>query len=48
MVTKSSQEIVPLKRINDQVFQGSDGIVIQKLTELFERYRTKLLSIDEL
>lgn len=48
MVTNSSQEIVPLKRINDQVFQGSDGIVIQKLTELFERYRTKLLSIDEL
>lgn len=47
-VTNSSQEVVPLKRINKHVFQGNSGSIIQKLMELFDRYRTKLLSIDEL
>ncbi|MGM0877698.1 MAG: aminodeoxychorismate lyase [Bacillota bacterium] len=48
MITNSSQEVIPLKHINDHLFQGNDGIIIQKLNELYSRYRTKLLSIDEL
>jgi 4-amino-4-deoxychorismate lyase len=48
MVTNSSQEIIPIKTINDREFQGNNGVIIQKLAELYKRYRTKLLSIDEI
>lgn len=48
MLTNSSQEIVAIRKVNDQNFQGKDGDFSQKLTELYLRYRTKLLSIKEL
>lgn len=48
MVTNSSQEIIPIKKISDREYQGYDGVIIQKLAELYKRYRTKLLSIDEI
>lgn len=48
MITNSSQEVIPVKRISDYVFKGNDGKIVQKLNELYSNYRTKLLSIDEL
>lgn len=48
IITNSSQELVPIKTINNHVFRGSDGIIIQRLNELYSHYRTKLLSIDDM
>jgi 4-amino-4-deoxychorismate lyase len=48
MITNSSQEVVPVKRISRHVFEGNNGIIVQKLHELYSRNRTKLLSIDDL
>ncbi|PGT90930.1 MULTISPECIES: aminodeoxychorismate lyase [Bacillaceae] len=48
ILTNSSQEIVPVKKIHEQYFQGNDGEYSKKLTELYLHYKTKLLSIHEL
>lgn len=48
IITNSSQEMIPIKTINNHVFQGSNGIMIQRLNELYNQYRTKLLSIDDM
>ncbi|MGM7724451.1 aminodeoxychorismate lyase [Metabacillus sp. Hm71] len=47
-ITNSSQEVVPIKKVDEYLFFGKDGSVVQKLTELYCSYRTKLLSIDEI
>jgi 4-amino-4-deoxychorismate lyase len=48
MITNSSQEVLPVKRIGRHVFEGNNGIIVQKLNELYSRNRTKLLCIDDL
>lgn len=48
MITNSSQEVIPIKTMSDSTFLGNEGIVVQKLRDLFDCYRTKLLSIDQL
>ncbi|KKI91574.1 4-amino-4-deoxychorismate lyase [Bacillus sp. SA1-12] len=47
-ITNSSQEVVPIKMVDGHLFLGKGGTVVQKLTELYRSYRTKLLSIDEI
>ncbi|MBZ5751195.1 MULTISPECIES: aminodeoxychorismate lyase [Metabacillus] len=48
MITNSSQEVIPVKRVRDATFLGNEGIIVRQLRDLFDCYRTKLLSIDEL
>lgn len=48
MITNSSQEVIPVKSISDSAFLGNEGSVVRKVRELFDCYRTKLLSIDQL
>lgn len=48
IMTNSSQELVAIKDIDGYKFSGKDGIIIQRLHDLYRRNRTKLLSIDEL
>ncbi|WP_273128747.1 aminodeoxychorismate lyase [Metabacillus sp. HB246100] len=47
-ITNSSQEIVSIKKVDDRLFRGNDGIIVKKLTELYRQNRKKLLSIEEL
>ncbi|MCM3413392.1 aminodeoxychorismate lyase [Metabacillus litoralis] len=47
-LTNSSQEIVSVKKIDEQYFQGNEGEYSKKLTDLYNHYKTKLLSIQEL
>jgi 4-amino-4-deoxychorismate lyase len=48
MITNSSQEVVPVKKVDEYVFEGYNGIIVQKISELYCHYRSKLLSIDQL
>jgi len=48
IMTNSSQEVLAIKEIDGYEFSGKDGIMIQKLNDLYEKNRMKLLSIDEL
>jgi 4-amino-4-deoxychorismate lyase len=47
MITNSSQEVIPVRKISDRVFKGNDGLIVQKINELYSNYRTTLLSIDD-
>ncbi|WP_226671296.1 aminodeoxychorismate lyase [Metabacillus litoralis] len=48
ILTNSSQEILAVKKVNDYVFNGNDGIIVKKLRGLYDHYRKTLLSKDEL
>lgn len=48
IMTNSSQEVLAIKEIDGYEFSGKNGIMIQKLNDLYEKNRMKLLSIDEL
>ncbi|PMC34103.1 4-amino-4-deoxychorismate lyase [Bacillus sp. UMB0899] len=48
IMTNSSQELLAIKDIDGYEFRGINGIIIQKLYDLYKGNRTKLLSIDEL
>jgi 4-amino-4-deoxychorismate lyase len=48
MITNSSQEVVPVKKVNEYVFEGNNGIIVQQISELYCQYRSKLLSIEQL
>lgn len=48
IMTNSSQEVLAIKEIDGYEFSGKDGIMIQKLNDLYAKNRMKLLSIDEL
>ena len=48
IMTNSSQEVLAIKEIDGYRFSGRNGIMIQKLDDLYKSNRTKLLSIDEL
>lgn len=48
IMTNSSQEVLAIKEIDEYEFSGKDGIMIQKLNDLYEKNKMKLLSIDEL
>jgi 4-amino-4-deoxychorismate lyase len=48
MITNSSQEVVPVKKVDEYVFEGYNGIIVQKISELYCQYRSKLLSIEQL
>ncbi|WP_226530421.1 aminodeoxychorismate lyase [Metabacillus niabensis] len=48
IMTNSSQELIAIRDIDGHEFEGENGIIIQKLYDLYKNNRTKLLSIDEL
>lgn len=48
IMTNSSQEVLAIKEIDGYEFSGKDGIMIQKLNDLYAKNRMKLLSINEL
>ncbi|KAB7663145.1 aminodeoxychorismate lyase [Bacillus sp. B1-b2] len=47
-VTNSIQEIVPIKTINNSIFQGIDGTYTKKIHEEYVRYTPNLWSYKEL
>lgn len=48
LITNSSQEILAVKKFDSYELAGKDGEVYRKLNELYGRFRSKLLSIDEM
>ncbi|MDQ0228497.1 aminodeoxychorismate lyase [Metabacillus niabensis] len=48
LITNSSQEILAVKKVDSYELAGKDGEVYRKLNELYARFRSKLLSIDEM
>ena len=48
IMTNSSQELIAIRDIDGHEFDGKNGVIIQKLYDLYKSNRTKLLSIDEL
>jgi len=48
LITNSSQEILAVKKFDSYELAGKDGEVYRKLNELYGKFRSKLLSIDEM
>ncbi len=48
LITNSSQEILAVKKLGRYEFAGKDGEVYRKLNELYGKFRSKLLSTDEM